>query len=390
VALSPCFISMYKGRCDELHRSWPTRMWWQRICLIVFLLITSASDVRAENFFLQHPLRIPLPGDLGTLEALLVRPSEPGRYPLALISHGSPRSGAERPEMTPLAMLPQALEFARRGWAALIVMRRGYGSSDGGWAETYGTCSNPDYIAAGRAAAADLKLSLEFVSHRPDIDPTHLIAIGVSAGGFATVALTAEPPPGLVSAISFAGGRGSLQADQDCRSDRLIEAFRAFGQSSRIPMLWVYAANDHFFPLALARQLRAAFVAGGGNVDFVAAPAFGNDGHALFSPTGIPVWTPYVDAFLQQQKLKLRNAPLPLATPHAIAPAQLGTNGRKAFATYLIQAPHKAFAVAPNGTFGWRSGARTTEKARADALKRCEQHAQHCEILFVDEAAVPH
>src|SRR5580658_6641620 len=145
-------------------------MRWQRIFLVVCLLLAGAVAARADDPFVVQPLRILLPSDLGTLEALLVRPNEPGRYPLALISHGSPRSGAERPEMTPLAMLPQALEFARRGWAALIVMRRGYGGSDGGWAETYGGCDNPNYVAAGTAGASDLKTTLEFLSHRPDID----------------------------------------------------------------------------------------------------------------------------------------------------------------------------------------------------------------------------
>jgi dienelactone hydrolase len=365
-------------------------MRWRRICLVVCLLVSAVSVARADNGFTQFPLRILLPGDLGTLEALLVRPSAPGRYPLALISHGSPRSTAERPQMTPLAMLPQALEFARRGWAALIVMRRGYGNSDGGWAETYGSCGNPNYIAAGQAGAADLRLSLELVSHRADIDPSRMIAVGVSAGGFATVALTADPPPGLVAAINFAGGRGSPQADQDCRADRLVEAFRAFGRRSRIPMLWIYAANDHFFGPALAQQLRQAFAAGGGNVVFVAAPAFGSDGHGLFSPAGIPVWTPYVDAFLQKQNLTLRDALLPSPHPNIAAPAELDASGQEAFASYLIDAPHKAFAVAPDGAFGWQSAAPTTEAARAAALKFCEQHAAHCEVVSVDDAAVPH
>ncbi len=127
-----------------------------------------------------------------------------------------------------------------------------------------------------------MKLALEFVSHRPDIDPTRMIAVGVSAGGFATVALTADPPPGLLAAISFAGGRGSMQDGQDCRSDKLVAAFRAFGARSRIPMLWVYAANDHFFGPDLAKELDAAFTGAGGNVTFVAAPVFGNDGTACF------------------------------------------------------------------------------------------------------------
>jgi len=217
------------------------------MCLLAAALLAGASAARADDLFIQVPLRVLLPGDLGTLEALLVRPSEPGRYPLALISHGSPRSGADvRPNMTPLAMLPQALEFARRGWAAVVVMRRGYGNSDGGWAETYGACNNPNYIGAGAAAAADLRTTLEFLSHRPDIDPARMIAVGVSAGGFATVAITADPPPGLVAGISFAGGRGSLRDGEDCRSDRLIEAFRVFGKSARVPTLWVYAVNDQF------------------------------------------------------------------------------------------------------------------------------------------------
>jgi dienelactone hydrolase len=262
-------------------------------------------------------------------------------------------------------------------------MRRGYGNSDGGWAETYGSCDNPNYVAAG---AADLKTSLEFLSHWQDIDPTRLMAVGVSAGGFATVALTADPPAGLVAAISFAGGRGSLEADKDCRPDKLTEAFSTFGKRSRVPMLWVYTANDHFFGPALAQQLADAFKSGGGNVDFVAAPAFGNDGHGLFSAAGIPVWTGYVDTFLKKQNLALRSEPIPIPRPALTPPVALSANGRKSFEAYLISGPHKAFAMAPDGAFGWRTGMRTIDAARAGALKNCQQNATHCDILFVDDA----
>jgi dienelactone hydrolase len=365
-------------------------MGWKCTVVVVCWMLAATSVAGADGPFVLQPLRVPLGGDLGTLEALFVRPSAPGRYPLALIAHGSPRSAADRPGMTPLSMLPQALEFARRGWAVVIVMRRGYGGSDGGWAETFGGCGNPDYADAGFAGADDLKTTLEFVSHRPDVDPARLIAVGVSAGGFATVALTADPPPGLVAAISFAGGRGSEEADKVCRPDRLIDAFAAFGKRSRVPMLWVYAQNDHFFGPALAQQLKAAFIAGGGNVDFVSAPAFGSDGHTLFSPAGIPAWTPDVEQFLQAQNLAMRAEPLPLPAPSITAPPQLGDNGRSAFATFLIDAPHKAFALAPDGHFGWKSGMRTLEAARAGALQSCQQGAKNCSVMFVDDAAVPH
>jgi hypothetical protein len=168
----------------------------------------------------------------------------------------------------------------------------------------------------------------------------------------------------------------------------LIDAFRAFGQRSRIPMLWVYAANDHFFAPALAQQFKAAFTSSGGSVDFVAAPAFGTDGHGLFSPAGIADWTPDVDAFLQQQNLTLRATPLPLPPPAIAAPQQLGANGRKAFATFLIEAPHKAFALAADGSFGWKSGMRTVETARTAALQFCQQNGKTCRVMFVDDAAV--
>ena len=359
-----------------------------RIFLIVCILLAGMGIARADGPFVLQPLRILLGGDLGVLEALFVRPSEPGRYPLALLAHGSPRAAADRANMTPLGMLPQALEFARRGWAVVIVMRRGYGGSDGGWAEGFGSCDNPNYVASGTASATDLKTTLEFVSHRPDVDPTRMIAVGVSAGGFATVALTADPPPGLVAAISFAGGRGSPESDKVCHPERLIDAFRVFGQRSRIPMLWVYAANDHFFAPALAQQFKAAFTSAGGSVDFVSAPAFGEDGHGLFSPAGIADWTPTVETFLRQQSLTMRSTPLPSPLPAIAAPKVLGANGQKAFATFLIDAPHKAFAISPDGYFGWQSGMRTVEAARAGALKFCQQSAKNCSVMFVDDTAV--
>ena len=87
---------------------------------------------RAADPYFEEEFRVPLPPAMPPgLEALIVRPAGTGRYPLALLSHGSPRTPADRPNMTPLSMLPQAIEFARRGWAAVVIMRRGYGGSSG-------------------------------------------------------------------------------------------------------------------------------------------------------------------------------------------------------------------------------------------------------------------
>ena len=225
----------------------------------------------ADDFY-REDLRIPTvsAGPRG-LEAMLVRPSGTRRYPLALLSHGAPRDAGMRAGMTPKGLYSQAIEFARRGFAVLVVMRRGYGASGGNYAENSGPCDRRHYLVAAKASASDLRAAIEAVKNRTDVTTRGMIAVGVSAGGFASVALTADPPPGLAAAISSAGGRGS-RADNDICEDALARAFGVLGKTSRTPMLWVYAQNDKFFAPRLAHRLHAEFSAAGGRAEFIDAP----------------------------------------------------------------------------------------------------------------------
>jgi len=338
-----------------------------------------AADYHRED------LRIPFAaaGPSG-LEALLIRPQSGGRFPLALISHGAPRDGAQRKTMSAYQFYAQALEFARRGFAALVVMRRGYGTSDG-TAENGGPCGRRDYLAEARYSIADLKAAVEAMAKRPDVTTEGMIAVGHSAGGFNTVALTADPPPGLAAAISFAGGRGSRADNDVCQDNDLVSTFGVFGRTSRTPMLWVYAQNDKFFGPELAWRFFTAFTKAGGKAEFVAAPAFGEEGHYLFS-SGTAEWPALVDGFLAAHHLGL-TTPLDPPTPPALAPSgQLGAGGRKDFATYLAASPHKAFAVAPNGAYAWRTRQRSAEAARAAALEACAKYRPDCTVYALDDA----
>lgn len=343
----------------------------------------------AEDFH-REDLRIPFAaaGPRG-LEAMLIRPAAGRRYPLALISHGSPRDAAERREMSPYRLYAQAMEFARRGFAALVVMRRGYGTSDGA-PENGGPCGQRNYLAEARRSSEDLQAAIQAMAARPDVATQGMIAIGQSAGGFATVALTANAPDGLAAAISFAGGRGSRADNDVCQADALVSAFGALGKTSRTPMLWIYAQNDRYFWPALARRFHSAFTAAGGTATFVAAPAFGQDGHSLFS-SGVPEWTPAVDNFLRAQHLGLRD-PLDLPKPVTLAPPpRSSAKLLQAFSEYLAGAPHKAFAISPKGAFAWRTRQRNTDEARDAALEACAQYASDCTIYAVDdERAVDH
>lgn len=320
------------------------------------------------------------------LEAFLVRPAAAGRYPLALISHGSPRNVADRAAMSARSLYPIALEFARRGFASLVVMRRGYGTSPGGMVDSYGSCDHPAYLSAVKVAVADLRAAVRAMNNRADVTVEGMIAVGHSAGGLATVGLTAQAPSGLAAAISFAGGRGSVSENSVCGEQVLVHTFGELGQSSRTPMLWVYASNDQFFRPQLAHQFYDAFQAGGGRAKFVDAPAFGRDGHLLFSASGRPQWTPLVDDFLREQKLGLRK---PLPVPAPLRPqGQLKDAGRQAFAQFASKMLHKAFATSPTGAFGWRTGMSSVAEARSNALAACAKWAKDCTVYAIDDELV--
>src|SRR5450755_4672756 len=321
------------------------------------------------------------------LEAIVIRPDDGQPHPLAILNHGSPRLPEQRPKMSPYGMWAQAAAFARRGWVAVAFLRRGYGVSGGSWAENYGDCANPDYASAGRAGARDIAAVARFMRAQPYVSKAKWISVGGSAGGFATLALTANPPPDLAAAISFAPGRGSSGPDTVCREGRLIAALADYGRTSRLPVLWVSAENDHFFGPRLVAQLTAAFAEAGGNVTFVATPPFSDDGHRLFSAVeGMPIWSPIVDQFLAANKLALRDGLIDVPLPNVAAPSGLSSRGRDAFRTYLESGPNKAFAVSGDAYFGWATGRRTADQARKDALGFCVASApSECRIVNVND-----
>lgn len=359
----------------------------RRAAWLAIALALAAMRPAAAQDYIREELRIPMPaaGPRG-LEAVLIRPAGSGPFPLALLSHGAPRQGSDRAGMSANGLYRQGIEFARRGFASLIVMRRGFGTSGGGYAENSGPCANRDYLRSARESATDLRAAIAAMRNRSDVTTGGFIAAGISAGGLASVALTADPPAGLAAAINFAGGRGSRADDDVCDEDALVRAFAALGRTSRVPMLWVYAENDRFFGPALARRMHTAFTGAGGRARFIAAEAFGEDGHSLFS-RGVAIWTPVVDDFLRAQNLGRRDLLPPPALASLPAPPRLGEKGRAGFADYLAAGPHKAFAVSSRGS-AWasRSGLQSAADAEARALEGCGKYAADCMIYAVDDA----
>jgi dienelactone hydrolase len=360
-----------------------------RSLFLLAAIAVTAPAVRAQGY-VEREVRIPWAQAFPNgLDALLVYFNSPGRHPLVVLTHGSARNIQEHALVTPWQHLPQALWFAERGWVVLVVVRRGFGSSGGEEEGSRGgRCPNIDYEEVNSYAVDSLRAAIDYARTLPEVDDTKIVVAGISTGGMTSVGLTANPPPGLVAGINFAGGRGS-RADHDvCNLGDLIGTYKSLGKKSRIPMLWIYSENDKFFWPELAEKFDAAFKAGGGQDQFVLAPPDGEDGHLLFGH--IEAWSDTVDAFLKAQNLTLLAQPLPEPkAPDVPPPAGLSDAGLKAFHRYLIYGPHKAFAVS-GPAFSYSNGRITTDDARQKALDWCN-HSKvkvgKCVVVSVDGSA---
>lgn len=364
-----------------------TAMQQRRLALLLLVLLAPAMPAAAQDY-LREELRVPMPGagEQG-LQALFIRPSAPGKYPLVVFSHGTPRDPVARRQLSPYLYLPVAMQFARRGYAVAMVMRRSYGTSGGNYEDGVDCGGDANFTQTGLNAAADIRAALEYFARRPDVDADTIIAVGESAGGLGSIALASLRPRGLVAAISFAGGHGSTASFQICQKYKLINAFAHYGRTAQVPTLWIYAENDTFFEPRVAQEFFSAFVRAGGTAEFIAHPRDGEDGHN-FIYRGVMVWPAYIDDFLRKHNLPRRRELLAPQVSVLPAPPRLDARALRSFQDFLNAGPNKAFAVSPEGAYGWRAGVNTREIAVEEALKTCAKFAPDCQLYIVNEEVV--
>ena len=268
-----------------------------------------AADVAREELHW-----IPVQDADGAAQQMLSRICRPAetlasgaRAPVAVINHGSPSDPDDRGSMAPAHCDSEpARWFLARGYVVVFPLRRGFGGSSGAVAESSGPCESPDYVRAGLESARDVAAAVQYATALPYARPDGAVVVGQSLGGWATLAYAAGPHPRVAGLIDMAGGRGGhalADGGGNCRPDLLVAAAAVFGRTARMPMLWVYADNDSFFPPSLARAMFSAFTEAGGRAA-LAQPSFpGSDGHALFyAEGGSRVWGPLVDAYLAARR----------------------------------------------------------------------------------------
>jgi dienelactone hydrolase len=354
-----------------------------------------SQAARLDEQFVEERTFLTVQGAKGPyrLEALVVRPAKAtGRLPIALITHGKNATSAENQSFRADMMLPQARDFAARGWLAVAVIRRGYGRSDGvpgvPRGAAYMACQNADLVHGFELEADDLDGALKAVAMRPDADGTRAIAVGQSLGGGTVLAFAARRPAGLLGVVNVSGGVLRTDANGVCDHADLVAAMATFGAGTRVPALWLYSENDSLFPPALVARMRDAYTEAGGRPELRMFPAVLYDGHRLFADFSARVkWLRALDTFLQANNLPNANVVL---VDEVMSSAKLADKARKVVEEYVSTPMPKVLVATTSGTTAyWVANQDDIDGARKRVLSLCrEKTGAECSVVMENNELV--
>jgi dienelactone hydrolase len=201
-------------------------------------------------------------------------------HPLVLITHG--RNGPN-PQPNPrqaegYRQLNTVL--AEHGYEVMMLVRRGYGNSQGPDSEFLYTAEE-----SGLAGAKDVKAAIDYMCHQAAIDCNHIVIMGQSQGGWVALAASTIPIKGVLGAVNISGAVNFKQgAGLGIRSktveDLLKASASAFGHNAKVPTLWIYAENDNHLPDTVKAWF-AAYIESGGKGRLAVKPAYKDRGHAI-------------------------------------------------------------------------------------------------------------
>ena len=251
--------------------------------------------VRATAGNAEIPVRDPTSGEvIARLEASVYLPTGPGPFPVAILSHGS-AGGSPK---TSIPWKGDGEYLASRGYVVVAPMRRGRGKSTGTSPESEDKNCDPESWYPGlRESMRDLDATVEFTHSLPNARIDDLTLIGVSRGGFLSIAYSAEGKhrSEVRKVVNFVGG-WVAQAEDQCSIDFNLVAFRRYGAETKIPMLWLYGARDLFYGDSAVKDYARAFTDAGGIAHFHLIPDVPDNGHWL--PQYPAKWRSLVDRFL--------------------------------------------------------------------------------------------
>lgn len=363
-----------------------------RIVVAVFALAVGSSIATAEADLIEENtlLDVEINGKAAKLEAFIAKEAgTTAPLPIAIFTHGETPKTEVRARMKAVNFRVLARDWARRGWLAVVVLRRGYGMS-----KVVGTpykrpqCRNRDYGPSIEAHTDDLEAALKAIARRPGVDSTRILAMGLSAGGMAALNLGTRNFSGLKAVVNFSGGilttvqGGKKPGPKTCRKADLVKWLARLGSKQKLPTLWLYAENDKLFSPKFVREMYSAYSQAGGDAELHHFGSVGKDGHSLLTHIeGVMNWLPATDHFLREHGLSTYDvAPMEAA----LAKFKLKERERAVAKRYYGRHSEKVLAISPSGSrVVTQFGANSIKDAEAKALNMCEDKAgEKCRILW--------
>ena len=281
--------------------------------LLSFLIGEAAY---AQFGIISEDVRVPVSNANYTIAVRILRPQGDGPFGAIVLNHGVAGTRAERMRESPDQLTAAASVFAEHGYVVVLPLRRGFGVTGGEYAEDPGPCSNPDFRKAETAASQDVMAAYDYARTLSYVDGSNMILAGQSAGAMVSIFTAAtRAPQGLLAVLGFAAGRGGnpdYRPGVPCAIEPVAKLLDSIGGQIKVPVLFHYAQNDRFFNPATTKLWFDRFTAAGAKADYVLQPAFGSDGHYVFSAEGgAKVWLPAVEHFFKEYNVPFRSDPAP-------------------------------------------------------------------------------
>jgi dienelactone hydrolase len=356
-----------------------------------------AEDIRET--IAKLPVTVALPAGKKHTGQMIVthfRPDGNGPFPVVIINHGRTSGRDKRADPPRWRYTAVARYFVRRGFAVLVPTRLGYGDAgiDPDPEFSGRNCNERDFDAGLVAFIQETGAALDFARTQSWADARLAILVGHSYGGLGTIAASGKNLSGVIAAINFSGGAGGnpqQNPNRPCSPAEITSIMKEAGSRARIPTLWLYAENDHFWGRDWPRQWYAAYTGAGGRADMSMLPPVGDEGHHLLS-RGFQTWRPLADRFLEKVGFPPpRSNDAPPSTdfarlddasrlPHV--KDEVKSDGYRKFLAADIP---RAFAISPSGAWAWRTGV----DAPQQALEGCRKFSKlPCRLYAVDDAVV--
>jgi dienelactone hydrolase len=245
--------------------------------LLLFFFSEAYADFTTENI----TFTASIDGQEYLLEGKLYKPQTAKKqHPLVVMTHGRNGSNPLRDSNQIEGYKALNTTLAEKGYLVMMLVRRGYGNSQGPDSEFLHTAAE-----SGLAGAKDVKCAIQYMRKRPDVINDKIVVMGQSQGGWIALASSTVDIEGVVGAVNISGainfGQGKGLGIRSLEVEgHLEECSKIFGKTARVPVLWIYAENDNHLPSSVKNWF-SAFESNGGKGSLVIKSPYKDNGHMI-------------------------------------------------------------------------------------------------------------